>query len=186
MAKIVRLTQAENERIALLLEECGEVIQICGKILRHGYESYHPDSPDISNRTLLEKELGDVTAAIELMISSKDIDKTRLKSNRLKKLVDVEKWLHFNRPPIDFIYVEKVLKHFGYNWPRLNEGKSVDGVAVRSPNWKGISDCEEFVPVMLQCGKWIDPCAMSQMIVGDGWWYIVTKQEYDDYMRNAE
>lgn len=37
------LTPAEAERLAMLSEECGEVIQIIGKILRHGYDSYHPD-----------------------------------------------------------------------------------------------------------------------------------------------
>jgi hypothetical protein len=35
-----QLTDAEAERLALLAEECGEVVQVIGKILRHGYESY--------------------------------------------------------------------------------------------------------------------------------------------------
>ena len=30
------LTPGEAERLAILAEECGEVIQIIGKILRHG------------------------------------------------------------------------------------------------------------------------------------------------------
>ena len=30
------LTPAEAERLALLMEECGEVVQIIGKVLRHG------------------------------------------------------------------------------------------------------------------------------------------------------
>ncbi len=38
-----RLTPAEAERLAMLAEEAAEVIQIVGKILRHGYASYHPD-----------------------------------------------------------------------------------------------------------------------------------------------
>ena len=54
------LTPAETERLAMLAEECAEVIQIVGKILRHGYESHHPDTPDVSNRFLLRRELLDV------------------------------------------------------------------------------------------------------------------------------
>jgi hypothetical protein len=50
-----RLTPAEAERLALLLEELGEAQQIIGKILRHGYESYHPDDPETTNRTLLAR-----------------------------------------------------------------------------------------------------------------------------------
>jgi hypothetical protein len=51
-----KLNPAEAERLSLLLEECGEVLQIIGKIQRHGYGS--------SNRSLLEKELGHIMHAI--------------------------------------------------------------------------------------------------------------------------
>lgn len=36
------LTPEEHERLSLLMEECGEVVQIIGKIFRHGYERYPP------------------------------------------------------------------------------------------------------------------------------------------------
>lgn len=36
------LTAAEQERLAILAEEMGEALQIIGKIIRHGYESYNP------------------------------------------------------------------------------------------------------------------------------------------------
>src|SRR5579872_899269 len=39
---IPRLTPAQIERLALLAEECGEVMQAVSKILRHGYESRNP------------------------------------------------------------------------------------------------------------------------------------------------
>jgi len=57
-----QLTPAQAERLAMLAEECGEVIQIIGKILRHGYESYHPNNPVFSNRDLLHQELTDLFA----------------------------------------------------------------------------------------------------------------------------
>ena len=63
-----QLTPAEEERLAMLMEECSEIIQIGCKILRHGYASYHPQDPQrTSNRRLLEKEVEDAKAIMELM-----------------------------------------------------------------------------------------------------------------------
>lgn len=56
------LTPAEAERLAMLAEEAGEIIQVVGKILRHGYESHHPLQPNVSNRDLLTKEVADFEA----------------------------------------------------------------------------------------------------------------------------
>ena len=69
-----KLTDAEAERLAMLAEECAEVIQVVGKILRHGYDSYHPDdSSKTSNRQLLQKELDDV-ASIHRQLADDGID----------------------------------------------------------------------------------------------------------------
>jgi len=64
-----RLTEAEAERLAILIEECGEVTQAACKILRHGYESTNPkaitpieEDPE-TNRSALERELGDLLHA---------------------------------------------------------------------------------------------------------------------------
>jgi len=57
-----KLTPAEAERLTMLAEECAEVIQVVGKILRHGYDNYHPDDPSRTNRDLLARELTDVDA----------------------------------------------------------------------------------------------------------------------------
>lgn len=48
----------------MLAEEAAEVIQVVGKILRHGYDNHHPDSPDVTNRELLRKELVDFGAVL--------------------------------------------------------------------------------------------------------------------------
>ena len=61
------LSAAESERLALLIEECGEVIQAATKVLRHGYESFHPEDPTTSNRDLLTNELADLFAVYEMM-----------------------------------------------------------------------------------------------------------------------
>ena len=63
------LTPAEAERLAMLAEECGEVIQVVGKILRHGYESYHPENTSETNRDLLANEVCDLLAVVQMMDS---------------------------------------------------------------------------------------------------------------------
>ncbi len=62
------LNEAEQERLAILVEECAEVQQIACKILRHGYDSYHPDDKlKTANRRLLENEVDELLAVIMLM-----------------------------------------------------------------------------------------------------------------------
>jgi len=95
------LSPAEAERLALLLEEMGESIQVIGKILRHGYNSCHPDSlsgPD--NRNLLEQELGDVYAAITLLSRSGDVDNDEINQYQYDKLERVQQYLHHQQPPV--------------------------------------------------------------------------------------
>ena len=68
------LIESEVERLAILAEECGEVIQIVGKVLRHGYSSHNPLAPSpIHNRGLLAKEIGDLRWIISLMLSEGDV-----------------------------------------------------------------------------------------------------------------
>lgn len=73
------LSPAEAERLAMLAEECGEVIQAVGKVLRHGYESFHPDDLELSkgrmvpksgaesNRDKLTRELSDLVGVMFFM-----------------------------------------------------------------------------------------------------------------------
>ncbi len=89
-----KLTPAEAERLALLSEECAEVIQIICKINRHGYESYHPNKPETSNRSLLEKEIGHIQSAYELMTKSGDIETSETHNHAFIKTQKVGKWLH--------------------------------------------------------------------------------------------
>lgn len=89
------LTPAEDERLALLLEECGEVIQIVGKIQRHGYESKAPSRPmSDTNRLLLEHELGDLINAIQLMDRAKDVRWQEIDKQTQRKRNKVKKYLH--------------------------------------------------------------------------------------------
>ncbi|MEO1208414.1 MAG: hypothetical protein AAFX78_02630 [Cyanobacteria bacterium J06638_20] len=91
------LTPAEVERLSMLAEECGEVVQAVGKILRHGFESYHPDdlfkgrpTPDaVSNRGRLQLELADVLAMCghmendgDVQISTDDIENAMIRKGK--------------------------------------------------------------------------------------------------------
>ena len=62
-----QLTPAEAERLAMLAEECGEIVQVVGKILRHGYESHHPLNRHDTNRDLLANEVCDLLAVVQMM-----------------------------------------------------------------------------------------------------------------------
>lgn len=88
------LTPAEIERLAILAEEASEVIQVVGKILRHGYDSYHPTTKE-SNVELLEMELGDLQAAIGLMTSRGDVNHHNIYLNIGKKVDRMQKYLHY-------------------------------------------------------------------------------------------
>lgn len=68
------LTSAETERLAMLAEEAGEIVQMVGKILRHGYESYHPDDQEqVTNRVLLRTEINDLVGVVHGMVQNNDL-----------------------------------------------------------------------------------------------------------------
>ena len=94
----VGLDSAKRERLALILEECGEVQQVIGKILRHGYESVNPTIPKVhqlTNRQMLENELGDLKAAMLLASHNGDIGPVEIDAAMMRKLGKVGRYLHF-------------------------------------------------------------------------------------------
>ena len=96
-----RLTPAEAERLALLLEELGEAQQAVGKILRHGYESINPEIPvedQVTCRANLEKELGDVLVAMDFLVDFGDISQSNLDDRRRVKHHKIWSWLHHQDP----------------------------------------------------------------------------------------
>lgn len=95
-----RLSPSEAERLALLAEECAEVIQIVGKILRHGYESCNPDAVHTTtNRELLETEIGHVEAAVQMLAVSDDVRGIAISSADLEKRTNVRRYLHHQDMP---------------------------------------------------------------------------------------
>lgn len=86
------LTEAQAERLAVLIEECGEVVQIACKILRHGYESCHPLAFSGSNREELEKEIGHVNNAVRMM--EEDLNPKAIGRHQLAKAQKIAAYLH--------------------------------------------------------------------------------------------
>ncbi len=94
MENFNNLTPAEEERLVWLSKECGEVVQIIGKILRDGYESKHPDG-ELTNRELLEFKLSHILAAKRVMsVVNDDLDVKKIDMHMADKLRNVEKYMH--------------------------------------------------------------------------------------------
>lgn len=85
--------EARRERVALLLEEMGEALQVIGKIQRHGWASTHPDGGP-TNRDALGREVGDVLAAVALACEAGDLNPEHLFLAKVQKLQKLPKYLH--------------------------------------------------------------------------------------------
>lgn len=95
MTRYSRLTDAQIERLAILAEECAEVQQMIGKILRHGLDDFRPlDKTKTINRKNLWKEMGHVLAAIDLLTRNFDVSVDGIEESRKAKLKSIERWLH--------------------------------------------------------------------------------------------
>lgn len=85
-----QLSPAEAERLAILAEECAEVIQVVGKVLRHGWHpTDHTTGIVYDNRAELEAELGHVRNIAALMDAREDIDEEKVLDAALAK---ADKW----------------------------------------------------------------------------------------------
>jgi len=92
------LDPAEMERLALLMEELAESVHMIGKVLRHGYESGHPDYGQFTNRQHLVRELGQVWAILSLCEARGDFTEEDLVRHAREKLATVGQYLHHNHP----------------------------------------------------------------------------------------
>lgn len=88
------LSPEQAEALALVAEECAEVQQIICKILRHGLWSHRPKNPGISNQDELQKEVGDLMAALRVAEVQRLLEWGRVIQNRNAKLRRVQKYLH--------------------------------------------------------------------------------------------
>lgn len=87
------LTEAEEERIYLLVEEASEIIQVAQKVLRFGWNSSHPKTGNVPNRDLLEQEIGDFQAALAMMVANGDVDKDNIEHAQDMKNIRMRQFL---------------------------------------------------------------------------------------------
>ena len=89
-----QLTEAQQERLAILIEECAEVAQAGCKILRHGYESNNKGTLPETNREALERELSDLFYTLYRMSEAGEINIDSIRAKALQGKKDIEKYLH--------------------------------------------------------------------------------------------
>lgn len=95
MSEVNGLSLAEEERLYILSEEGGEIIQAIGKILRHGYESYDPTGKiPGTNRDQLILEIGDMMVLFNMMVKAKDVDSQRINQRVIEKTEKIKRYLH--------------------------------------------------------------------------------------------
>ncbi len=86
------LTNEQTELLSIMSEECGEVVQAVGKIMRHGLDSHNPNTGETNTEQLID-ELGDVMLFIGILCDKGIIDKVKLQkriANKLAKLTENE------------------------------------------------------------------------------------------------
>ena len=98
------LTASEDELLACLFEEASEIsqeackiVQIVGKVMRHGYESVHPFQPVLgTNRNPLESEIGDFLTIVLRMGREGHIDIDKVYARAKLKDDLIKPYLHHN------------------------------------------------------------------------------------------
>lgn len=88
-----RLSWEEEEKLYLLIEECGEVIQSASKILRHGYHSENPATGE-RNRAALEREIADVLLAVNILQASGDVDQDTVQGHYELAIQRKHRYIH--------------------------------------------------------------------------------------------
>jgi NTP pyrophosphatase (non-canonical NTP hydrolase) len=84
------------EILVITAEECSEVIKEITKIVRFGYDSCHPDNPNLTNRDNLTEEIGDLMHMIHLLTKHGIVSADAVEMAAQKKK---EKLLKFSRIP---------------------------------------------------------------------------------------
>ena len=76
--------------VAKLIEECGELVQVCGKRLAYWTTDEHPDGTNLRER--MEDEMGDVLAAIEFVTDQLGLDADRIERRTTEKHMQFRVW----------------------------------------------------------------------------------------------
>lgn len=73
-----------------LIEECGEVLQVLGKLIGTGGASAHWDGSDLEQR--LTEELGDLSAALHFFVTTNGLDWSAINERKSAKWAKFYQW----------------------------------------------------------------------------------------------
>lgn len=76
--------------ISKLVEECGEVLQVCGKLIAMGGQAGHFDGSDLRER--LTEEIADLQAAVDFVIAHNGLDEAAINRRVAEKRKRFEDW----------------------------------------------------------------------------------------------
>lgn len=79
-----------DEIFSILQEECAEVIQAVSKCRRFGMDTNYAGMG--TNRQLLEAELGDVLAMIDLLIKHEEVNRPLIEIAKMNKMEKLRRW----------------------------------------------------------------------------------------------
>ena len=71
-------------KLVITMEECGELIRACSKLMRHGTD----DPKYLSNMT---DEMGDVAAMIQILADAYGIDRGKIEDRKQKRLTKMSR-----------------------------------------------------------------------------------------------
>lgn len=77
-----------------LIARCAELVHIVSKIQRHGFESFHPNDPETTNRFLLKLEVARVLYLIRK--TGFQADKAAMRTTWSKKM----RFMHYQKPDL--------------------------------------------------------------------------------------
>lgn len=86
------MNKQTREIMNITLEECAEVTQAISKVFRFGFNSCHPDTPDVTNKMHLEEEVGDLLCMIDLLQEYRILDEELITKAFYAKREKLKKW----------------------------------------------------------------------------------------------
>lgn len=85
------ITDKTQEAFIILQEECAEVVQEVSKIFRFGIDTVHYKT-GLKHSTMLEIEVGDVLALVDILIEQGVLDRQRLDIAVENKKEKLKEW----------------------------------------------------------------------------------------------
>lgn len=88
------MNKMQRELLIVLAEEAAEVVHACTKALRHGLDSYHPESIHFSNQDNLNREVGQFEAVAALLCHCDVLHSGNINRAHDQKLRTLTTYLH--------------------------------------------------------------------------------------------